>query len=153
MSQFQASKLHTTFLPSANETLPVSGRKYTLTHSDTTGHLFLTVGPYYNLTAIHVHMRDEVLAEWTRQQDQFTFVAHVYVSGGEFDEQAAKKRFMIFQREAPLALTAIFYGDRAFFSNYPQLLDSPIYLYFESTYSPFHQVLYYGTPRNYIQPE
>lgn len=150
ISQFNASKLHTVFLPHANECLPVNGRKYTLTHSDTTGDLFLTIGNHFNHAAINIKMRDEVLAEWIRKNEQFIFIGKVYISGGEFDEHSSKNRFYIFQREAQLALTAIFYGDRAFFNKYPQLLDSSVFIHFESVYPQFNQVQYYGTPRKYL---
>ncbi|WHY75283.1 staygreen family protein [Neobacillus sp. WH10] len=150
MSKFNASKLSTKFLPSTTECVPVKGRKYTLTHSDATGELFLSIGHQYNLTAINFKIRDEVLAEWIQKNGQFNFWGKVHVSGGEFDEHSSKKRFLIFEREAKLALTAIFYGDRKFFSCFPQLLDSSIFIQFESIYPQYNQLLYYGTPRQYL---
>lgn len=150
MSTFNTSKLSTTFLPSTTDCLPVDGRKYTLTHSDATGKLFLSIGNHYNLPAINAKIRDEVLAEWISQYAQFICKGKVYVSGGEFDEHSSKQRFIIFQREIKLALTAIFYGDRRLFSYYPQLLDSAILIHFESIFPQYNQVLYYGTPRQYL---
>ena len=44
-------------------TEPIIGRKYTLTHSDITADLFLTIGLEYAYDEIS-EMRDEVLAEW-----------------------------------------------------------------------------------------
>jgi hypothetical protein len=137
-------------LPFTTECWPVNGRKYTLTHSDATGELFLSIGNHFNLSAINLKIRDEVLAEWTSVNGQFIFKGKVYVSGGEFDEHSSKKRSMIFKREAKLALTAIFYGDRKFFSNYPRLLDSSILIHFESIFPQYNQVLYYGVPRQYL---
>lgn len=137
-------------MPFTTESLPVDGRKYTLTHYDTTGELFLSIGNHYDLPAINLKIRDEVLATWTSQNGQFIFQGKVYVSGGEFDEHSSKQRFMIFQKEMKLALTAIFYGDHRFFSFYPQLLNSSIFIYFESIFPQYNQVLYYGTPRQYL---
>jgi len=147
---FNAAKLSTKYLPFTTEYLPVDGRKYTLTHSDVTGELFLSIGNHYDLPAINLKIRDEVLAKWASQNRQFIFQGKVYVSGGEFDERSSMQRFMIFQREMKLALTAIFYGDRRFFSFYPRLLDSSIFIYFESIFPQYNQVLYYGTPRQYL---
>ncbi|MGZ4160331.1 MAG: staygreen family protein [Neobacillus sp.] len=73
-----------------------------------------------------------------------------HISGEEFDEHSSKKRFLIFEREAKLALTAIFYGGRKFFGCFPQLLDSSIFIKFESIYLQYNQVLYYGTPCQYL---
>ncbi|WP_066366436.1 staygreen family protein [Neobacillus fumarioli] len=148
--EFKASKLHTEYLSHTNEWSPIIGRKYTLTHSDTTGDLFLTIGNHYNLAAINLKIRDEVVAEWIRNGKQFIFIGKVYISGGEFDEYSSKQRFLIFQNELKLALTAIFYGDRIFFRYHPELLSSSVYILFKSIYPQFNQILYYGTPQQYL---
>jgi hypothetical protein len=48
-------------------------RCYTLTHSDTTGELFLTIGPDFDraqISGLYTRlMRDEVLAEWREDED------------------------------------------------------------------------------------
>lgn len=151
MSKFNPSKLSVEYLPPATEFRPVDRRKYTLTHSDATGELFLAIGGYYDLNAIKPKFRDEVFAEWLPQMGQYVLSGKVYISGGEFDEPYSKIRFMIFQKELELALTAIVYGDRCFYSNYPWLLDSPIFVHFESVYPEFSKMLYYGTPRQYLK--
>ncbi|MDQ1145869.1 hypothetical protein QE429_002696 [Bacillus sp. SORGH_AS 510] len=150
MSVFIPSKLSVTYLAPATPFRPVEGRKYTLTHSDTTGQLFLSIGCNYNYSAINYSMRDEVLAEWVPQLGEFSLCARVYVSGGEYDENYTKVRFLIFQKELNLALKAIINGDQALYSNFPWLLDAPIYVHFESVYPQYNQVVYYGTPRNYL---
>ncbi|PWW25821.1 staygreen protein [Cytobacillus oceanisediminis] len=151
MSKFNPSKLAVNYLPPATEFRPVDRRKYTLTHSDATGELFLAIGGYYDLNAIRPKFRDEVFAEWQPQMGQYVLSGKVYISGGEFDEQYSKIRFMIFQKELDLALTAMVYGDSSFYSNYPWLLDSPIFIHFESVYPQFSKILYYDTPRKYLQ--
>lgn len=153
MSKFNSSKLAVRYLPPATEFRPVDRRKYTLTHSDSTGDQFLAIGGYYDVNAINTKFRDEVFAEWLPQMGQYVLSGKVYISGGEFDEQYSKVRFLIFQKELDLALTAIIYGDRSFYSNYPWLLDSPIFIHFESAYPQFSKILYYGTPRQYLKAD
>ena len=46
MSTFNPAKLHVTYLPGVTEYTPITGRKYTLTHSDDTGDLFLRLALY-----------------------------------------------------------------------------------------------------------
>jgi hypothetical protein len=150
MSQFDPQKLSVRYLAPATEQKPVDCRKYTLTHSDGTGELFLSIGSGYDYSAVNKKFRDEVMAEWLPQLGQYVLKAAVYVSGGEFDEKYSKVRFMIFQREMDLALKAIMYGDRSFFSSYPWLLESPIYVQFDSIYPQFSKIIYYGTPRQYL---
>jgi hypothetical protein len=151
ISKFDPSKLTVKFMPTASDSRPVEHRRYTLTHSDVTGELFLGVGCYYNLSVINKKLRDEFLAEWIPQKGHYLLKGQVYVSGGEFDESTSIRRFQIFQREAELALSAIFYGDRKFFTFHPQLLDSDKFIQFHSIYPKLNQVLYFGPPRQYMK--
>ena len=66
--RLRPEKLHVRFLPGAAPEGPVTSRCYTLTHSDTTGDLFLTIGPKHDreqISGLYTRlMRDEILAEW-----------------------------------------------------------------------------------------
>ena len=68
MSQLNPQKLQVKFAEGITPYGPVIPRAYTLTHSDSTGELFLTVGLQYDHRQISGWytrlMRDEVLAEW-----------------------------------------------------------------------------------------
>lgn len=96
-------------------------------------------------------MRDEVLAEW--KKDKFgclSLVGIAYADGGEFSQTVADARFAIFKKEMATALKGIIYGDRPFYVNYPFLLNAPIYIHYLSIYPQYSQVVYYGTPRQYL---
>lgn len=149
---FDPNKLSTNIIPPANFIHPIQGRKYTLTHSDDTGELFLDIGTTYNYQAIDWKLRDEVLVEL--RVDQFNrvcFVGVAHVDQGQFPKEQAQFRYNIFRKEMNTALKGIFYGDQPFFSNYPQLLDAPIYIMYESIFPEFHHIVYYGTPRKYLE--
>ena len=151
MSNFDPQKLKVKLIPPANSVQPIEGRKYTLTHSDMTAELFLDIGYVYNYEAINRQMRDEVLAEWKKdEQGRFMLAGTAYVDGGEFGEIVSGIRFNVFKKEMDTALKGIVYGDLAFYTNYPVLLDAPIFIYYDSTYPQYHQTLYYGTPRQYL---
>jgi len=147
MSSFNPQKLSVNLIPPASSNQPLDGRKYTLTHSDLTGELFLNIGYVYNYNAIDPKMRDEVLAEWQRDKHSYFFlIGKVHVDEGEFSEEKAGLRFNIFIKEMPTALKGIVYGDLSFFANYPSLLYAPIYILFHSAYPKYRQILYFGTP-------
>ncbi|MFE8694927.1 staygreen family protein [Cytobacillus sp. FJAT-53684] len=150
MSNWDPMRITVLYLPPATEFRPVDRRKYTWTQSKTTGESFLSIGYDYDFNAIQVEYRDEVLAEWIPQMGQYVLSGKIFISDESFDEKYAKIRFMIFQREARQALAAMIYGDRTFFSNYPWLLDSPIYIHFQSNYHEFNKIIYYETPRQYL---
>ncbi len=63
MEKLNPEKLYVEFRDGVTATDPVIGRKYTLTHSDVTADLFLTIGLEFAFDQIN-RMRDEVLAEW-----------------------------------------------------------------------------------------
>jgi len=86
MERLNPQKLHVTYLTGTkpgNISLP---RRYTLTHSDITGELFLTIGSEYDkkqVSGIYTRlMRDEVLAELTSEGDSPVFRVYCHVSGG-----------------------------------------------------------------------
>ncbi|WP_280771774.1 staygreen family protein [Salipaludibacillus daqingensis] len=148
---FSKNKLSVTFIPPASVCDPVLGRKYTLTHSDETGELFLSAGLIYDTNAIDMTMRDEVIAEWQKNSDgSVALKGCAFVDAGIFDEQTARRRYAIFKREISLALMGMVNGDSAFFSCHPTLLDSPIFIQYVSVFPQFHQVSYEGTPRQYL---
>jgi len=66
--ELDLGKLQVKFIGEATATGPVSPRCYTLTHSDRTGHLFLSIGTRYDEAALSGWytrlMRDEVMAAY-----------------------------------------------------------------------------------------
>jgi Staygreen protein len=150
MSNWDPTSITVLYLPPATEFRPVDRRKYTWTQSKTTGESILSIGYQYDFKAIQAEYRDEVLAEWIPQMGQYVLSGKIFISDESFDEKYAQIRFLIFQREARQALAAMIHGDRTFFSNYPWLLDSPIYIHFQSNYKDYNKIIYYETPRQYL---
>ncbi|MGM9926376.1 MAG: staygreen family protein [Bacillus sp. (in: firmicutes)] len=144
------SKIAAKFLFPATILAPLLGRKYTMTHSDETGDLFVSIGCIYDYPML-TKKRDEVLANWNIRHDQYILQGFVYVTGGEFSEEMANVRYNIFKREMETALKSIMFADQTFFLQYPFLLDAPIYIHFYSTLPLYNQVLYFGTPRMYFE--
>lgn len=147
MERLNPQKLSVEFRPGVTETNPVIGRKYTLTHSDITAELFLTIGLSYAYDQIS-SMRDEVLAEWTIYNNSFILYGYVYVDDPNGTNLEAVRNF-IFQRELPLALEAIRYGDSNFFVEHPELNHAPIWIQFDSSNPNYNRIEYWGTPKDY----
>lgn len=151
MSRFDPQKVSVEFMPPANSIYPLEERKYTLTHSDDTGELFLDVGTTYNTEAFNLELRDEVLAEWQANSTYgFILVGKVNVDGNEPNEETANMRADIFKRELGTALKGMIYGDLAFLYTFPFLFNTPIIIYFESSFPQLQQAYYYGTPQQYL---
>lgn len=151
MSLFNPEKLSVTVIPPADSFQPIEGRKYTLTHSDETGELFLDIGYRFNDEAIDPKMRDEVLAEWKiDRQCRMVLVGKAHVDFGEFSKEVSEKRLNLFKKEMNLALKGIIFGDLPFLFNHPVLLYAPIYIFYSSIYPQYRQICYYGTPRYFV---
>jgi hypothetical protein len=147
LKKLNPEKLHVEFRTGVTMTEPVIGRKYTLTHSDITAELFLTIGLQFAYDKIST-MRDEVLAEW-RTHNGFPFLyVYVYVDG-QFGPAVSAVRNAIFRRELPLALEAIRYGDRRFFAVHPYLDNAPIWVHFDSTSPEYNRFENWGVPNDY----
>lgn len=152
MRRLRPEKLHTRFANGTTQDGPVTPRRYTLTHSDATGDLFLSIGPDYDSEQISGFytrlMRDEVLAEWDESPGGPVLRLHCHVSGG-LALGPAKWRDAIFQRELPLVLEALRYGDRVLFQAQPHLDRAPIQVSFHASRPRYNRVETWGTPSEY----
>ncbi|TCL38248.1 staygreen protein [Anaerospora hongkongensis] len=148
MSIFDKTNLSVNLRPGITACQPIIPRRYTLTHSDQTGQLFLSVALQYATDEI-TPSRDEVLAEW-RCLGPRNFQLHAYVC---VDNHSGKKEAALrnkhFIRRLPLALGAIFCGDRYFFYNRPELHMAPVWIHFQSCYPEFCRDEYWGVMAEY----
>lgn len=134
MPEFNPQKLHVCFYKKENNSNSIFVRKYTLTHSDITGDLFLSIGhdyDYKKLSNLYSKlMRDEVLGEWQNDKG-FNLHIHCHCSGG-IVVGPAKLRDSIFRHHMPMVLKAICYGDKSFLIKNNNLLNAPIYVHFHA---------------------
>ena len=126
---FDASKLHVKFAESALRAGPITPRRYTLTHSDRTGDLFLTIGLEYDrdaLRRLQVRLeRDEVLGEWVLADDGPRLELHMRAQGGLPVFGTGALRRDIFRRYRPMVLGAMRHGDGVFAEAHPELDQAP----------------------------
>lgn len=146
MKRLTPEKLHVTYLTDTSPEHLALPRRYTLTHSDITGKLFLSIASQYNQKQISNFytklMRDEVLAELI-EENRLLLKVYCHVSGG-FVLGTARWRYNIFRSELPLVLEAIRYGDRAIFEQNPELDSTPVLIHFRSTNPGFNKVEDWG---------
>jgi len=153
MSSLDPRKLHVTFDGGASAGILEYPRRYTLTHSDVTGDLFLTIGAEYDrqqVAGLYTRlMRDEVLAEMIRDGDQAVLHVYVHVSGG-IAFGFAGWRSAILHYHMPMVLEAIRYGDGEIFKQHPELDEAKVFVHFASHRRRYNQVEDWGQMRKYI---
>lgn len=152
MKRLNPAKLHVIDLTAANSGIGNLPRRYTLTHSDMTGDLYLTIGADYDkkqISKLYTRlMRDEVLAELVKDKGCLELRVYCHVSGG-LVVGTAKWRSDIFHAELPLVLEATRYGDRNLFETDTNLDQTPVKVYFHSHRSRHNQVEDWGVAADY----
>ncbi len=149
MKRLKPDKLRTTYLARAGPKHLSLPRRYTLTHSDRTGTLFLSIASEFNkkqTTGLYTRLmrRDEILAELSGEIDSLSLSVYCHVSGG-FVIGTARWRYNILQSRMRLVLEAIRYGDRVLFENHPELDSTAVPVHFKSTDRRFNKVENWGT--------
>jgi hypothetical protein len=152
MAHYQPEKLHINFEPELNLADADLPRCYTLTHSDRTGDLFLTIARNYDKKTTSGWytrlMRDEVFGEW-KDADGLALHIHCHVSGG-FVFGPAKWREAIFKQHLPLVLEAIINGDRLFITSDHRYQNAGVKVHFHAKQSILDQVENWGCVDDYL---
>jgi hypothetical protein len=146
MSRLNPEKLYVEFV-CVTSTEPIIPRRYTLTHSDITADLYLTIGLDFAYDKLNF-MRDEVFGEWLPNDANYVYCVYLYINSN-FMPALTAIRDTVFRKELQLALEAIRYGDNEFFNEYPELDYVPIIVYFQSTDPMFNTVENCGTFSDY----
>ena len=126
---------------------PVIGRKYTITHSDTTAELFVFVAEKYAEDQI-TRMRDEVRVAWEQNRKGLALIGSVIVDGKDISGNAYIRN-RIFYNEMPTALQALRQADRFLFSKDPMLDNTPVFIHFISSSPAYDKTYDFGTIGNY----
>lgn len=141
MSSFNPDKLTVKYLDS--ESMDILSRKYTLTHSDSTGELFLSIGREYDYEKIQKLyiklMRDEVLAEWKKNKEEYEFHIYVHISGG-FIFGGPRFRNWIIRGHLPLVFDLFKYAEKENIKNNPSLKDAEIVVHFNSKRKKYNKI-------------
>lgn len=151
MSELNSRKLDVTFRTVKSPGDLALPRRYTLTHSDLSGDLYLTIGDVYDhiqISGLYTRlMRDEVLAEW-QQGTRYALHVYCHVSGG-LVVGSARWRYGIFKYHMPMVLQAFRYGDRSLFEQNPDLNESEIWVHFHAKQADLNKTEFCGTLAKY----
>lgn len=127
---------------------PLTGRKYTITHSDVTAELFVFIADAYAEDQV-TEMRDEVRIEWRESINGFYLQGSVVVDGPGVAGNP-ELRYAIFTKEMPTALQALRLADRFLFEQFPALDDSPVLIRFVSANPAYDKTYDFGVIGEYI---
>lgn len=147
MKTFDPTRVNVEFRNGIQAVKPILGRKYTMTHSDDTAELFVTIGTDFAEEKIGP-LRDEVLLQFQEKDGRLQLFGSVLIDD-DINAQDSKKRNEIFLREMPTALQAIRYADRRLYDRHPMLDTIPIYIWFQSEKEEYNKLYHVGTMQEY----
>ena len=145
MSEFDSSRVHSEFRQGITTTSPIYNRAYTVTHSDETGELFITIGTEHAYDKVD-ELRDEVLLRIQQLDGKLMFYGTVLINE-EGDQRNATMRNEIFLKEMPIAIEGMKAADRAMWEQNPMLLDLPVCIWFQSSDPEYNQFYDFGKLR------
>jgi len=152
MSGLDPARLHVRLQPGLETGRLALPRRYTLTHSDRTGDLFLTIARDYDRKQISGwytrRMRDEILAEWVDTPAGPALEVHCHVSGGLVLGSAAWRNGILLTHMQQV-LQAFRQGDLPLFASQPELDHSPVRVRFHSHRPTFDRIESRGTLADY----
>lgn len=152
MASLKPDKLHTKWIDPVSPAGPLHPRCYTLTHSDRTGDLFLTVAEDYDQQQISGWytrlMRDEVLASWQLAEDKMSLHVHCHVSGGLVFGKASW-RASILKHHMPQVIEAFHYGEQVLIEAHPRLDQAQVVVHFHASQDALNQTIDYGAFGDY----
>ena len=150
MVRLKSEKLRVKILLNESHILP---RRYTLTHSDNTGNLYLTIAPDYDkeqISGLYTRfMRDEVLGEWKKSAEGYFLHIYCHIGGGLVYGDI-KTRESIFRREMQLVLEAICNGDAELFQKNPELDNASIIVHYQKSGKDY-KIEKFGKPTDYFK--
>lgn len=151
MSKFIPEKLFVEYKDNVGINTKKEERKYTLTHSDETADLFLTIGKKYDYEKTN-ETRDEVLAEWKVVDGRDTLSVYLQVS---LDSSLSKTiiRDKVFREELSLALNAIVYGEKDFLKENTQLYKATVIINFKSEIPKYNRIEEWGIVIDYLNED
>ncbi|HUT82761.1 MAG TPA: staygreen family protein [Candidatus Bathyarchaeia archaeon] len=151
MSYLNPKKLHVKFVDIEEEVFSLP-RRYTLTHSDKTGDMFLTIAKDYDKQQISnwytKFMRDEVLGEWKINGETKELHLYFHICGG-FIFGWAKLRDTIIRHHMKLVFQSIRYGEKNLIYKNEEIDSSPIFAHFYSKRKKFNTIEQHGCLNDY----
>lgn len=154
MSDLQAKKLHVTFRQRTSPRPPSLSlpRRYTLTHSDRTGDMFLTIGADYDrrqIAGLYTRlMRDEILAELADDGQGISMRIYCHVSGGLAFGTAGWRNGILLHHMRTV-IEALCYGDRDLIDQHPELQQAKVRVFFKSSQLKYNRVEDWGVVGTY----
>lgn len=144
---FNQRRVFAQYRDNMNPYKPINGRKYTITHSDTTAELFVFIAENFAENQV-TKLRDEVKLAWERNRNDYVLKGFVVIDGKDIKGDSALRN-EIFYNEMPIALQAMRQADRFLFEQNTFLDSAHVFIKFISENPRYNKIYDFGCIGNY----
>jgi len=128
-------------------------RKYTSTHNDDTGEIYISIGHEYNttlLSSVEARIREsQVIGEWIKKNDQYEIHLKVQVSTKINPNAVIRNEYIC--KELGLVLEGIAFAETALLKLHSYLMNAKIYIHFRSLDPVYDRVEYWHRIGYWVQ--
>ncbi|MCC0629695.1 MULTISPECIES: staygreen family protein [unclassified Clostridioides] len=149
MVNLNANKLNVNMVYPVSATAPIRFRRYTVSYSENTSNIYLTIATYFDTLSIGTVSIDKVYGQWAWVIDNI-YDLNLFVFVGNYPYEIARNRYESFVNVLPIAITSIINGDRIFLISNFYLLNSKITVRFISSHPTLNRTVDYGSIRNFV---
>lgn len=142
MNSFDPTKLTVTYTPPVTSFRPVYGRKYFVGLGESTNTCIVHIGQCKEISSLTREKMMKLTGKWIPQMGQLILLVNHFS-----DHEKKCEQDVLFEEKIKVALQAMVTADRLFFSHFPWLFDSPIYLHMRGEEDNNNRLHYLGTPR------
>lgn len=146
------SKVNVTIYEPYTLTEPIRFRRYTIFHTEDPEVVDLSISPYfYNLDLFTVST-DLIYGQWHWfSGDIYQLILFVFIGDYTFD--IVNERYQKFVEKIHSSIASVVNGDRVFLENRPQLLKTPVFVRYISSYPKFNKLVTYRQVESYLDKD
>ncbi|CZR99045.1 MULTISPECIES: staygreen family protein [unclassified Clostridioides] len=149
MINLNATNLNVNMVYPVSATEPIRFRRYTVSYSENTNDIYLTIATYFDTLSLGTVSIDKVYGQWAWVVGDI-YDLNLFVFVGNYPYEIARNRYDAFVRVLPIAITSIINGDRLFLVSNSCLLNSKITVRFISSHPTLNRTVDYGSIRTFV---
>ncbi|MGL5640983.1 MAG: staygreen family protein [Paraclostridium sp.] len=149
MSNLDSFKVNVNIVEPYTSTEPIRFRRYTVIHNEDSSVINVVISPYFEMLKFGTVSTDIIYGQWVWFTGDI-YILNLFAFVGDYPYEIARLRYNQFSEKIPVSISAIVNGDKAFLENRPQLLKTPVFVRFISSYPKFNKLIPYNQIEDYL---
>lgn len=149
MSNLDSFKVNVNIVEPYTSTEPVRFRRYTVIHNEDSSVIDVVISPDFKMLEFSTVSTDIIYGQWVWFFNDI-YHLNLFAFIGDYPYEIARLRYNQFLEKIPVSISAIVNGDKTFLENRPQLLKTPVFVRFISSYPRFNKLVPYNQIESYF---